>query len=204
MNAPSCPPFSSTGCNDAFCWELPSCGSFDASSFFIQGGDNSRAAQCQHCGSWLKYCLNTDKKAMQSETTSEWSALLAMLLHHCFQQEAQYLNACDGKSGNPIKRWFPSVSCSLLTLLNPFTSKTGTYNLYWERQENTFSASWISHLSSNPSVNVSLMCRYKSEISLILNNDYIHSLSYSSRRSCLLIGGNTYLAHYMSGPLQYL
>lgn len=46
---------------------------------------------------------NTDKNIIQYEATSELTALLAVLLHHCFQQEAQYLNACDGKSGNPIE-----------------------------------------------------------------------------------------------------
>lgn len=150
--------FFSTGCKNAFYWELPNCGSFDTFSFFIHGGDNSCEAQCLHYGSWLKY-----KNIIQYEATSELTALLAVLLHNCFQQEAQYLNACDGKSGNPIEGWFPSASSSLLTLLNPFsTCKTGTYHLHCEREENKFSASWIFHLSSIPSVKVSLMYRYKS------------------------------------------
>lgn len=108
--------FFSTRCNKAVYWELPSCGNFVAFSVAIQEGDNSRATWCWHCGSWLKYWLNTDNKVMQSETNSEWSALLAVLLHHNFQQEVRHLNACHGKSGNPIDQWSPSASSSLVTL----------------------------------------------------------------------------------------
>lgn len=145
----------STGRKDVIYWELPRCGSFDAFSFFIQGGDNPHAAECWHCGSWV-------------ESHAVWKhfwmiCLLTVFLHHCLQQGEQYLNACDGKSGNPIEQLFPSVASSLLTLLNTFTTRgTGTYNFHWERQEHTYSASWFFHLSSIPSVNVSLMCRYKS------------------------------------------
>lgn len=139
-----------------FYWELPNCGRFDGFSFFIQGGKNSCAAQCRHCGSWLKYWLNTDKKVMQSETTSKWSALLAMLLHHCFQQEAQYFNACDGKSGNPTDWWFPSVSSSLLTHLNLFKQVKLEHITYTGRDKKihfphleSFTLA-LSHLSMSP------------------------------------------------------
>lgn len=152
--------FFSTRCNKAIYRELPSCGSFGAFSVSIQEGDNSCATWCWHCGSWLKNWLNTDNKVMQSETTSESSALLAVLLHNSFQQEAWHLIACHGKSGNPTDRWSPSASSSLVTLQSVHNWVKLRHITYTGR-DNTFShlEFFVWALAYLP---MSLMCRYKS------------------------------------------
>lgn len=138
--------------NYGYYWELPSCGTFVA--FSIQGGNNLCSSE-----SALWYLTKILPRYWQKrgETLSKWFALLATLLHHCFLADAQYFNACDRKPGNPTEWQFPSASSSSLTLYQFTTSKTGTYHLHWERQENTFSASWIFHWAL-AHLSVSLWC----------------------------------------------
>lgn len=141
--------------NNGFYWELPSCGTFDAVS--IQGGNNSRAAQCQLHSSWLKYCLDTDKKGVKPFLNDLLSWLCSCIT--VFYRMHSTLMPVIGNQ--EILHWrFPPVSSSLLTLYRFTTSKTGTYHLHWETRKYIF---WILNLSlsSIPSVNVSLMCRYK-------------------------------------------
>lgn len=152
--------------NNGFYWELPSCGTFDAIS--IQGDNNSCAAQCQLHSSWLKYCLDTDKKGVKPFLNDLLSWLCSCIT--VFYRMHSTLMPVIGNQG--ILQWrFPPVSSSLLTLYRFTTSKTGTYHLHWERQENTFSGSWIFHWALSH-LSMSLWCAdTRLWISLISNND---------------------------------
>lgn len=160
------------------------------------------AAQCQIHGSWLKYCLDTDKKGVKPFPNDLLSWLCSCIT--VSYRMAQWFNACDGKSGNPTEWQFPSVSSSLLALYWFTTSKSKCITCTEKDKKIHF-----LHLKSFIELYPICQCLFDVqiqvfEIPLISNNENTHCLSYRNRSSSLLIQGNTHLADYMLGPLQYL